>query len=82
MDNPIDPQSQEIIDSLVDSGRYATAGDVVRLGLQLVEEREAKLQWLRDKLNDSIERGGWLTDEQVSARLRETANRWRQERGN
>jgi antitoxin ParD1/3/4 len=41
----------------------------VREGLRLVEEREAKLQALRDTLNASIERGGAHTPEEVSASL-------------
>ena len=41
----------------------------MREGLRLVEEREAKLQALRDTLNSSIAAGGRFTDEDVTAAL-------------
>jgi antitoxin ParD1/3/4 len=45
------------VDGIVKTGRYSSASEVVREGLRLVEEREAKLQALRDSLNASIARG-------------------------
>jgi antitoxin ParD1/3/4 len=53
----------------VKSGRYASASEVVREGLRLVEEREAKLRALRDTLNASIAEGGASTDEELGAFL-------------
>lgn len=58
---------EEFVASAVESGRYGSASEVVREGLRLVEEREAKLQALRDSLNAAIERGGSHTDEEVAA---------------
>ena len=58
---------------VVEEGRYASASEVVREGLRLVEEREAKLQSLRDTLNASIAGGGRLEDADVSAALEERA---------
>ncbi len=46
------------VDGIVKTGRYSSASEVVREGLRLVEERETKLQALRDSLNASIARGG------------------------
>jgi antitoxin ParD1/3/4 len=51
-------------------GRYASASEVVRKGLRLVEEREAKLEALRETLKASIARGGSHSDGSVSAEIR------------
>ena len=40
----------EFVSEQVTSGRYATTSDVVRSGLRLLEEREAKLAVLRQAL--------------------------------
>jgi antitoxin ParD1/3/4 len=58
---------------IVQEGRYGSASEVVREGLRLVEEREAKLQALRDTLNASIARGDRLGDADVNAALEDRA---------
>lgn len=49
---------EEFIDQLVNSGRYASADEVMREGLRLVEEREAKLKSLRETIQASLAEGG------------------------
>ncbi|MCA6103578.1 type II toxin-antitoxin system ParD family antitoxin [Bradyrhizobium australafricanum] len=72
---------ESFIKDLVDSGRYATASEVMREGLRLVEEREerrkAKLEALRAAIREGLESGpaepfepGALV-EQIKARGRE-----------
>jgi len=52
---------EELIDDLVESGRYATASEVMREGLRLVEEREqrrlAKLEALRAEIQKGFDSG-------------------------
>ena len=58
---------EHFVDEVLKAGRYGSASEVVREGLRLVEEREAKLAALRDTLNASIERGGAHDDGDVGA---------------
>lgn len=50
-----------MIDSLIESGRYSTASEVMREGLRLVEEREerrkAKLEALRAEIQKGLDSG-------------------------
>jgi antitoxin ParD1/3/4 len=62
---------QQFVDGLLQAGRYGSASEIVREGLRLVEEREAKLQALRETIHASIERGGELSDEEVGEALDE-----------
>ncbi|HWB49412.1 MAG TPA: type II toxin-antitoxin system ParD family antitoxin [Stellaceae bacterium] len=60
---------EDFVGELVASGRYGSSSEVVREGLRLVEEREAKLTALRKRLDAAIERGGSFTDEEVGATI-------------
>ena len=60
---------QVFVDRVVKDGRYGSASEVVREGLRLVEEREAKLLALRATLDASIAQGGEVTDEELDAAL-------------
>jgi antitoxin ParD1/3/4 len=52
---------EEMIEGLLDSGRYSTASEVMREGLRLVEEREerrkAKLEALRAEIQKGFDSG-------------------------
>jgi antitoxin ParD1/3/4 len=48
---------EEMIDGLVESGRYATASEVLREGLRLVQEREERRKAKLDALHAEIQKG-------------------------
>src|SRR4051812_48758556 len=52
---------EEFIASLIASGRYSTASEIIRDGLRLIEEREqgreAKLEWLRKEIQKGLDSG-------------------------
>ncbi len=60
---------ENFVEEALRTGRYASASEVVREGLRLVEEREARLQALRDTLRASIDAGGEVTDRGLDAAL-------------
>ena len=55
---------EKFITEAVKDGRYGSASEVVREGLRLVEEREAKLSALRETIQKSIAAGGSYTDDE------------------
>jgi antitoxin ParD1/3/4 len=64
---------EAFIESLVQSGRYSTASEVMRDSLRLLEEREemrqAKLEALRDDIRRGRESGTALPADEVLDRL-------------
>ncbi|MEH3120292.1 MAG: type II toxin-antitoxin system ParD family antitoxin [Methylorubrum populi] len=57
------------IEQVVREGRYASANDVVREGLRLVAEREARLQSLRETLKASMAAGERVSEDGIDAAL-------------
>ncbi|MDE1993440.1 MAG: type II toxin-antitoxin system ParD family antitoxin [Rhizobiaceae bacterium] len=60
---------EKFIEKTVRDGRYGSASEVVREGLRLVEEREAKLNTLRREIAEAIAQGGDISDEELGAAL-------------
>jgi antitoxin ParD1/3/4 len=60
---------QSFVDRMVKDGRYGSASEVVREGLRLVEEREARLVALRATLDASIAAGGEVADPELDAAI-------------
>ena len=65
------PHFEAFVREQVASGRYNNASEVVREGLRLVEEREAKLARLRKDIEDAIAGGGDFSEEDLRADLAE-----------
>lgn len=60
---------EDFVAEAVRSGRYGSASEVVREGLRLVEEREAKLAALRQTLVASLAEGGGVGDAELGREL-------------
>lgn len=65
---------EAVVHEMVKSGRYVSASEVMREGVRLVQEREAKLVALRETLNASIERGGAHSPDNVRQNLNSVAS--------
>jgi antitoxin ParD1/3/4 len=50
---------EAFIESLIATGRYSTASEIIRDGLRMIEERErsreAKLEWLRAEIQKGLD---------------------------
>ncbi len=62
MNVSLDERWGGFVETAVKSGRYASASEVVREGLRLVEEREARLITLQETPSNSVARGGENTE--------------------
>lgn len=51
------PHFTDFVDRQVQGGRYGSASDVIRAGLRLLEEHEARVSALRDALNEGLASG-------------------------
>ncbi len=75
-------QAQAIIDAAVASGQYASPEAVIDASLALLAERDKKLAWLRNRIQQSIADGGSHTDEEVAAEVEAELDEWERRRGN
>ncbi len=69
MDIVVEDRWGHFITRVVRDGRYGSASDVIREGLRLVEEQEARLEALRQTLNQAIEAGDPADDADIDAML-------------
>jgi len=78
MNISLTPELEQMVDDKVRSGRYASASEVIREGLRLLEEREQlkqqRLSEVRRKIDHGIEqldRGLGIPGPEARARLRQ-----------
>jgi antitoxin ParD1/3/4 len=77
MNISLTPELERLVDERVKSGRYASASEVIREGLRLLEEQEElkqqRLADVRRKIDrglDQLDRGLGIPGSQARARLR------------
>lgn len=60
---------ESFVNQAVAAGRYGSASEVVREGLRIVEEREAKRTALKVTLNEAIAVGGQVDEGELDQAL-------------
>jgi len=69
----IGPHFERFVKNQVESGRYSSASEVIRDALRLLEEREelreAQIRSLREKVQEGVNSGPGIPDEEVFSRL-------------
>ena len=75
MNISLTPELERMVDNKVKSGRYASASEVIREGLRLLEEQEQqRLSEVRQKIDraiDQLDRGLGIPGPEARARLRQ-----------
>ena len=59
---------EKVVNDLVENGRYNSKSEVLREGVRLVQEREARLLELKASISLAIaeaDANGWLSEEEV-----------------
>ena len=70
------PEQAAQVEARISSGRYQNASEVVRAGLRLLDEHEAKLASMRQQIQrglDSLDAGEGLDGSTVMGELRDRA---------
>jgi len=65
----------DFVKEQVADGRYGNASEVIRAGLRLLEEREAKLRALRQAIDEGLESGpaeSFDVEEFIASKARES----------
>ena len=78
MNISLKPEHEQFIQSQIQSGRFANTDEVISEAFKLLEEREQRLEELRQKIAvgaEQIARGQVTDGEIVFARLQEKINR-------
>jgi antitoxin ParD1/3/4 len=78
MNISLTPELEKLVDSKVKSGRYASASEVIREGLRLLEEqdqlRQQRLAEVRQKIDrgiDQLDRGLGISGSKARVRLQQ-----------
>ena len=74
MDITLKPEVEQFIQAQIASGRFASAEDVINEAFQLLQERERRIEELRQKIavgTEQIAKGQVTDGEVVFARLQE-----------
>jgi antitoxin ParD1/3/4 len=81
MNISLTPELERLVDEKVKSGRYASASEVIREGLRLLEEKEAlrqeRLAVVQGKIKrglEQLDQGLGLTGEDARRRIRRSRN--------
>jgi antitoxin ParD1/3/4 len=78
MNISLKPEDEQFIQSQIETGKYANAQEVISAAFKLLEERERRLEELRQKIvvgTEQIARGQVTDGEIVFARLQEKINK-------
>jgi antitoxin ParD1/3/4 len=77
MNISLTPELEQLVDEKVKSGRYASASEVIREGLRLLEEQEQmkqhRLAEIRQKIDrglDQLDKGQGIPSREARSRLR------------